>query len=315
MIRLKTNIVVNIFVLIYASIIFLGLKKLIVWDQIIDLWIIDTNPQDGIFIGAHGLRYLIMYPILISSKLLEIDKDYFFSYISIIVFYYVLHTINITAKNYDKNYNIFSAIILNIIFLLAFWFINGRGIFMLLGYAMVVSFIVKSNLNLQNTFKLLIGLFFCGISTGVFASACLQVLFMSPRFIDLKKIEQKYIIPIILFLIFFSQFFLYFFIVGIKKNIDYYGGGFDGFINMFSHGYGSTFFSNDKYVLIASFLIVFLILITMIMIIIRYNHRITDMEALLLINIALGVFGNTTAAMAWIPLSILLTIYLKFSFK
>ena len=90
MIRLKTNIVVNIFVLIYASIIFLGLKKLIVWDQIIDLWIIDTNPQDGIFIGAHGLRYLIMYPILISSKLLEIDKDYFFSYISIIVFYYVL---------------------------------------------------------------------------------------------------------------------------------------------------------------------------------------------------------------------------------
>ena len=70
---------------------------------------------------------------------------------------------------------------------------------------------------------------------------------------------------------------------------------------MFSHGYGSTFFSNDKYVFIASFLIVFLILITMIMIIIRYNHRITDMEALLLINIALGVFGNTTATMAWIP--------------
>ena len=84
---------------------------------------------------------------------------------------------------------------------------------MLLGYAMVVSFIVKSNLNLQNTFKLLIGLFFCGISTGVFASACLQVLFMSPRFIDLKKIEQKYIIPIILFLIFFFHSFFYIFLL------------------------------------------------------------------------------------------------------
>ena len=112
------------FVIILISVplilaVFLEYKIFMIWPQITYLWQGNINPfLEFSDIGAHALRYTVIYPVLLLSEMISVHYDLVFSYFVIGVYFFtcvfVLKTIKIYSNSQnDFNYSVvFVAIII-----------------------------------------------------------------------------------------------------------------------------------------------------------------------------------------------------------
>jgi len=295
--------------------VFLEYKIFMIWPQITYLWQGNINPfLEFSDIGPHALRYTVIYPVLLLSELLGVHYDIVFSYFVIIVYFCTCVFVSKTIKLYSFNESSFnySVVFVALIIEALMFLMNGRMTVSLLGYSIVIFYICKMHVhgqvNIQSLIALILGFTLCGVSSGAIISALsLYLYYMITSTYNLlstgrfKSYLKNLVIISLTFYIFIEIL-----ISMIDKNLNFYGGGFGGFLEMLNHGYGVILYSLNglQILLIAVSIFVFGLVYMMY----YYTGRLSLLASMLIISICCGAFGYSTLAMAVIPAILLITL-------
>ena len=276
------------------------------WPQVTELRGSSINYID-ILSQAHFLRYLLVLPIFKISDLLSADADFVFK----IVCFFNLILITINCSNILKFYRTKNQILVNILFSFFFIFLsafmNGRIIFSFLGFSYFLLAIHQWELykisNLVLLFKILIGLFLSSVSTGTFLSTTIVLC----AWLVLYQGKPKGFLSLYIFitLLLISPILTLY----LLKNVNYYGGGFSGFINMLDHGIGVIFLSVTLDILILMLMIIFMLGVIFLPIYLKSGKY----KLLILVTISTlfaGLFGFSTLTLSIVPMTVLILLFL-----
>ena len=191
---------------------------------------------------------------------------------------------------------------------------NGRGAVAFFGYALVLNAVLQIHYNRRLSLwvivKVIAGIFLCSVSSGTFMSGILALAvafwFELARLAKLSMSLRASRLGLILtFMALALLYFVWDFLAaGVLKNIDYYGGGAEGIVEMLNHGAGSViypFVRDLELWMITAILLVVAVLVSQALMTLPLGF----MLHLILSAIAIGVFGYTTLALAFIPMMIL----------
>jgi len=307
----KTSLLSLVLTLPLVIVVLLDLKSFYIWSQILDPWSRMETPAALIAaLNPHALRYTLVYPILILSELSGIDYNIIFSGTVIFLLYQTGRYIFKTAVIIDSRFSSskFVIIIIYVILTALFLLMNGRISFAFMGYTLLlyssVQVVYTDSFKLSGLPLMILGVVMCSVSSGVIVSAIatLAATFILELITILKKRKLKWSILYFFFVFLFVFFSIYdFVLIGISKNLLFYGGGYSGFLAMFDHGFGRVLIPLlslfNVYSLISTIVIVFVILILAI-------SKMPDPFLLgtILITITGGAFGMSTLSISIIPL-------------
>ncbi|MCG9650478.1 hypothetical protein L1D24_18165 [Vibrio brasiliensis] len=295
---------------IMLIVVIFGIKSFHLWEQVVILWK-DDFPISNVLSHPHGPRYLLVYPIFVVSSLLSISYNFLFSLLTAFITASMIY-LNVKAIGHflKRNLNIHEALIIGTIFISITMFMNGRIIFSLLGSSLFL-YLISNN---PSTAKTLILTFasvaLCSVSSGTIMILTFWALVY--MLIFKKKSIIEHLIVLFSFMSFFFLFGPYFIRIT-NKNINYYGSGLEGVLNMLSHGAGKIFFIDKFYLALVTALLISLVVITFI-IIALLNKFIVKKELVLLftllfIGLSGGLFGFSTLAVS-LPLVVILAFVL-----
>jgi|GEM_PF-4046651 len=278
------------------------------------LSLLGSNPIELILNGHQwGPRYLIAFPAVYMHELLGFSLNYSYSiYCTFILACIVVLFVKAGLLLQNKYVNAPIVFFLISIFstLILAYFMNGRlipayfGITIIL-YKQFKIYNSNKNFTISDYIIMFIGFMLSTTSSGTMMVSLLQISLVS-FILTLNK--EKYIVPIIKFIIVNGA--IYMALLGpyimkmINKNLNFYGGGFTGLINMLSHGLG-------KILLVSPMLVWLLILcipfIFIFCVFVQLGLNIELRMIILTITICLlcGMFGISTATMI-IPIFIYL---------
>ena len=275
------------------------------WSQV--TYLRGNIPNLGnLLIEAHLLRYMLVYPIFVLSDQTGINADKLFSAICFVMLFFTVRCCTKMANYCFHKGELYFIIFFALLFLLISAFMNGRIIFAFLGFSYLLLAVQNwEKMNLSNfglLSRIFPALFLCSVSSGTFLSCFNGLILWSFVFINRTKRSIFYYILILLF-VFSPILKLY-----LLKNINFFGGGFVGFVNMLSHGVGKIF------LVIGFDSLIFLILIfanlTIIGISLLYYDRYHRLYFIFLgSSIASGFFGYSTLSLAIVPASIIMASY------
>jgi len=274
------------------------------WNQVIELRGINIQFID-ILTQAHFLRYLLVYPAFFLSDFTSIDANVFFQIICFInIFLATLNCISI-YKFYEKNNEFIAVFFFTFLFIFMSGFMNGRITFSFLGFSYLILAIHKwerqKNSNFLFIIKTLISLFLCSVSTGTFLS-CIILLVAWMLFYSNRKKGILNFYFILLFVIISPVIYLYLF-----KNINFYGGGLEGFINMLQHGMGFIFYIVEFNILILMLLNVIILILLLLPLYFSYNkYRLLFL--MIATSLFAGLFGFSTLTLSIIPFSVFILL-------
>lgn len=268
----------------------------------------DLNPLTH----PHFLRYLLVLPLFKLSDFINVDVDYIYSFFCVFLLYFISnnsakiaeYSVYFKKKSYVTN-------ILALLFILTLSsFMNGRILFAMAGFSFIVCNTLKWDLGGSSFFKLFLydffGLFLCTVSTGTFLVAVIFILGWLLLSGKRKKNLTVYMTYLTSFIAISPLLVLF-----ILKNLNFYGGGIIGFVNMLSHGAG-VIFSLVEGVLLMQIGLILTLCATFSLWILK---TIGSLRLVLLgfyAAIAGGAFGFSTLAVgAPIFCSFLLIIFLK----
>ena len=298
-----------------------GFKQYQIWPQITYLYERNASPiEQFLILSPHSFRYIALYPLLYLSDMTNISYDYLFSFMSIIIGYLTVKNIIQSSRiicrdNLKRDYISTSLVSIFIVIILAG--INGRGCMTLFGYSLLVRALLESELKSHNIlsffFKIMTSFIFICVSSGTLMIgmvtaliyAMYKVTYIAKRmFLDLmlpKKIHQ--VVSIFAVFLFFSLIA----VVGLIKNLEFYGGGYTAIFEMLGHGFGVIFITLVNYYGTTLFIIMAVTLIITILIFLKTSNF-PQIIGLIIICLGLGAFGYSTAAMVIIPSLILLAV-------
>lgn len=296
MVFTKTNKTFKLLFILYAIVVFWGLKQYSIWNQITDVFNENTNVDSIMLLNsfnAHTLRLLLMLPIIKIANSLRIDSDFLFS---IVVFLNILGTsknlIYIEAKIDNKKPNYF---FISLFMILISLVMNGRTSFSFLGISIILKIITEFTIKSISLFKLLIyliiGLILCSVSSGSFSVALLSVvIFLSSLFFK-KTVPFKNKLILFILIIIISIPVVALMVIFVNKNLEFYD---NSYINMLNHGAGMIF--NNSIILLT--LLIFAPLFFLIFISISRFYM-KDIKVYLfmpfiLSGILIGLFGFTS---------------------
>lgn len=225
-----------------------GYWQFSLWGQVNDIyvqgWSVPSLFQNW---HPHALRYLIVYPIYFFADLWGIAPNMLFSWIGMIMVIAIPVFLFYAVRIYGMSLcfaQIFCGIAGAIYFVLAM-FMNGRMIFAHLGVAILLFAIIASmqivnrRMILLSALLIVIGALFCSVSTGVFAVAysLLGVSLLYELFLIVKKQGQWLkVLLMMATLLMMTPWML----MGVNKNISFFGGGVEGSVEMLAHGSGQV---------------------------------------------------------------------------
>ncbi|WP_067587603.1 hypothetical protein [Endozoicomonas ascidiicola] len=251
--------------------------------------------------NPHALRFYLVLPVFEISKLINVDYNYLFTILAPVLIYIAASCINkvvyyIAALTTKKQRLMSFSLIFSILCLVSF-FMNGRIIFAILAASILlyISFFWK-NLALSSiVFLFFLGLFFSSVSSGTLIVYLIS--FALTLFYYLLRIDVKMRVIILLSFVLFYVCIYPLLSMMFFKNVDFYGGGLTGFIQMLDHGFGAILV-NDYGVVVKIYfsLIVLMSCFFIIAIFIIYKWLRLFM---MLIFVALtgGLFGYSTMMM------------------
>lgn len=293
-----------------------GIKTFEVWGQITYIWGGRVSPVVLILEGSpHALRYTLMYPILVFSEFFNFDHDVVFSYL-------VLASMFITIRNIFASAEIIlGRQLIGVVGVVAvvipietlFFLMNGRGTMSFLGYSIcfrvLMYLIYHRELNIAKMLLLFMGIVMCSVSSGVLASCYVSILIgvgVTVRGMFKQGVTKGNLKSVLGLLLLLGVFFI-FFLIGIQKNLNFYGGGLQGFKGLLSHGAGYVLIGFVD-VPILTLLAVFGGMIIFAMLIARLRHP--ELALFICVTIACGAFGYSTLAIAAIPILTWLSLWI-----
>tara|TARA_Y100000385_G_C13073506_1_gene630233 strand:- start:1037 stop:1936 length:900 start_codon:yes stop_codon:yes gene_type:complete len=276
------------------------------WSQVIELRGTQMYFTD-ILTQAHFLRFFLVYPIFYFSDILNIDAEFLFKITCFINLSLITLNCIFTLKFYEKNNLLFITLFFCSLFICISAFMNGRIIFSFLGFSYFVLSLHKWEFYKINDtsllLKIFISLFLCSVSTGTFlANVIVLFSWMFFYFGRKKGMINIYLLSLLISLS--PIIYLYLF-----KNINYYGGGFTGFLNMLDHGLGFIFYLVDLDVLLL--LVLNILIAGFLTVFFYFRAKKFQLLSLIILNTTFaGFFGFSTLTLALIPLSIFLLAFL-----
>ena len=297
-------------VAIVFLIVFFGQKEFFLWSQVTYLWEIQANPFEMQPV-AHLGRYLLTYPIFVAAEVFDIVPDKLFSY-TLVAIYFLNVRLLLTNLDQVHTFSKKSAFIVPLAaptILLCFYLLaNGRGPLALMGFSLIMSYVLKQDglrANLVGgTISLCVGFLLCSVSTGVFTSSFLIVITsvffrLGKNFLAQRVISWDSFQPLVtsIVLIFLSKYLW----ISVEKNLLFYGGGFQALLRMFDHGVGSHIVSAVIFLPGEFFLSILVIgyFVVLMLWILMFRSAVGLYPALASIS---GIYGYTTLIMALVPL-------------
>ncbi len=293
----------------------LGFKSFFIWSQILDPWSRGETPSNLIAeLNPHALRYALVYPILILSDISGIDHDVIFSGIVVVFLYqtgkYIFKTVVIVNSTLAGS--TFAIIVIYSVITTLFLLMNGRVSFAFLGYAMllysVVQIIYSGAFRLSGLPLALLATLMCSVSSGILVSALatLTIAFIIEikTTVSTRKINWPKLYFFVVFIAVTASFYG-FTMIGIRKNLLFFGGGYQGFIAMLKHGFGQTFIPLLSIFNIYSLAATAIAAIT-IGVYILQKMEASFLLATILITVTGGAFGMSTLSISIIPILVYL---------
>jgi hypothetical protein len=278
--------------LIYFIILIMIVSKLKViepWDQVELLWRSEVNPV--LILGhPHMPRYLLVYPgFLLEGALPGLGFSLYMA--SFFIANFVLfRMISLRLSGRSPYWYLYC------IFFAAHIAMNGRGAIAWCGWLICLWVCMRLSSKLVKLSGVLVWIaiscLFATVSTGVFVIVvCTYVYYIGSHVCRNLKSSGSSLLIYLFILIIFGTLIVDFFVLSISKNIDFYGGGIEGFFNMFDHGLGVVF---TQLSLIGVFLLyVSSCLMLMFAYLVAMGKKFTDMEVIVLVPIFGGIFGYT----------------------
>lgn len=273
----------------------------------------------------HAIRLLIAYPGYLISNFTSIELNIAYSYYILMIFCIlyinIFETCSYTIRYYGfYSYIIIQYIIFFVLIVLSF-LMNGRIIFAFLGFSMIIKLVLKNNflkLSIIDYIEIIIGIILTTVSSGtmsvvtIFIILVIAFIYKNKIMTNLKRNKIYKImlcicmIPIIILALRYLKFML-------VRNINYYGGGLKGLINMMNHGIGRYF--NNSILGMSLFLVIVLFGVITAYFFVRFklqkNEKVYIILFLAVISCMVGfVFGYSAGSLVLIPLIIISLIFL-----
>lgn len=288
--------------------ILIGFHEFELWGQVVYLWDVKF-PIHNVLLHPHGLRYFLVYPIFILSNYLSVSYDFIFSLVACLcmsLFYYliIINAVKLGCRSKPK----FLIVLIMVLFVSLN--MNGRLVFALLGASIFLFMAFHKTSPMKFYLLSIISFMLSSVSSGTISVFIIWYLYYWLFFREKSSIEFMFGWLFILLSIYAIFDFVKLFVL---KNINFFGGGFEGVINMLSHGFGKVFLI-DETLAILIFMNLILILITVfIMFYFFWKGCWPSKPALMTIGLFvsgafMGLFGISTALYSF-PL-ILLTFLL-----
>lgn len=281
---------------------FIGLKRFEPWDQVLDLWEGNVSPLLLAVTGhPHFFRYLTAYPGFLWE---ESYPDFGFSlYISLFLAFNVVlwRGLSLLATGRPPTLLAWCG------FFATHFFMNGRGVIAWTSWLLCLSLCLRLTRGpVRGLRPLLIVALSCwlaAVSTGVFivvvASSVLFYLQYRQR-TRMKPLRKAILVAVAAPVVFYVAQYL---LLAIQKNIDFFGGGFEGVYHMLAHGLGRVLFGNELLAVVLVAAAAFSLLFLVILVRMR-NRPFTPVEKLIGIACGGGLFGLTVLTLA-VPLVLL----------
>lgn len=287
-----------------------------------------SNEDVFYWLGAghlHAIRLLIVYPGVVLSKWLGVELDLgvtiYSASLLILILYFMLRIMYI-----NKLQNRMNAFVSGLLIVALSYFMNGRLIFVFFGVSLLVFCELKLREGIISVFMLqvvtVISVVFSMVSSGTMLITFAYAVMIIPyRWKKLRKTSEKRLFITILLIsaIPIISIFLPYLIKMIEKNIIFYGGGFQGAINLIQHGLGKIINTNNKLLVFSLFVIGAIVVAANIYLFnykfVRRDHP--DLPLFLLVNLSAygSIFGLSTGLTALIPLMVLIIEKLSKSFR
>lgn len=229
----------------FVGIIALHIKEYTVWDQIIEL----ARTRVSI-LHPHAARFAVMFPVMYVALITKLQPDIVFSYTIVIVMtalsFLIARILSITVcGNLASVRRLFPVVYLPIIGLAMV--MNGRIAWAMLGIMLIISGQVALESGYSRSkwayfLTQMVGTFFASVSSGSIMIAFLSVvtynlvgpmlLWPKVRKTDFVRLwvgsaASLVVVPFVL--------------IGLKKNIDFYGGDDAALTHILKHGFGRFF--------------------------------------------------------------------------
>lgn len=238
------RLVAGFVVVAYVAAVATGFVGFAVWSQILDhpkqaLWEIRWTRD------AHALRYALMLPTLTAAEWLRMDVHRVFSYevaALILLTARLLNRARTLATGDERRWSMERAGI-TIFFVLLSLSMNGRLSFALCGMALLLCAQVsrlKGRLsNLRFCLWIAVAQLFTAVSSGTF-SVALAALLVWAFFLVVSRLPAVRLRDLLATMAVLAGGVALVPVVRLymAKNVGFYGGGWDGFVNMLNHGPG-----------------------------------------------------------------------------
>ncbi len=317
----KVNYIETVYCLligcIFAGLIALRLIEFPMFPQAAVLYASNEDVFYWIKIGhVHAIRLLIVYPGALLSKLLGIELNLgvtiYSASLLILIMYFMMRMMNI-----NKLENRISAIMSGFLVLALSYFMNGRLIFVFFGISLLALYELKFREDKVSIFMMqmvtIISIIFTMVSSGtMFVAFVYAVMIIPYRWKKLGTFNKKRLFIVILLVsaIPIIAIFVPYLIKMTERNIIFYGGGFQGIINMVNHGLGRIVNTNNTLLVLSLFISGAIVVVTNVYLfkrkIIRRDHP--NLPLFLLVNLSAygSIFGLSTGLTAMIPLLVLM---------
>lgn len=276
----------------------------------------------------HSIRLLIVYPSYLFSIYFGLPLDVSFGYYCSITFALMAVFLVRISVEIKKSGNIAAiAMITAAVIVMLASYMNGRGCFGLLGYSMILYAAVIQNKNEKETdwIQILVcyltGAVLSTVSSGMLIVCTLFIVFQIILFIiNNKGVNLNFIGFLGISIMLFPAILIgtRYIIRMIIKNIDYFGGGIAGCVNMLQHGVGQVL-EHPSVFLLAALLMLALVIFAwnIIFLTFAYKKYHNHFQVVVAGNIAFyGMFfGLTTGTLIIIPLLIEISFALNYYFQ
>lgn len=330
-IRSRHNIIKNIkyfiiiFLIMYLVIMIFNIKydlfpqaKHLLGASLIQL-IIDSHP--------HSFRYLVAYPAIIVHEVLNIDLTISYTMYCLILLsimnLYINRIINILKGQFEASYSYRNIIISTILTTIIMLMMNGRLIPAYTGIVLIIYSLIKLHINrsikIKDYMYISMGFLLSTVSSGVMMVSFFQIVLGICVYVAKHK---KYLSVFGLITISYpiiNKCISYVYYMSVR-NINYFGGGIDGFFNMLVHGLGKYIYMipNLSFYKLMSITIIMIVGIVSIIFIytkiiqdLRQNYYRIYLYMSIPIGITCGLFGISTATMIIPSIIIIVNLWIE----
>jgi hypothetical protein len=289
-----------LWVLLFAlSVSAIGLKQFEAWDQVQMLW--DANVGPLLLVGhPHFFRFMAAYPGFILEE--------FYPGIGFSLYISLYFAINLTLWRQVALLCLKRppTLLASLLFVGVHFFMNGRGVIAWSAWLIAAWLCLQLCQGRAPGWRhLMLSLLACwlsAVSTGVFV---VIVVAMGYFYIGYLKRSvwrpSRVVLAILLGAPVLFEIFDYF-MVAVTKNVDFYGGGLTGAVNMLHHGLGAIFFGSE--LILLGLLFGVGVVASALLAVVLSGIRFSPLVILAIMPLLGGMFGFTVLTLA-IPLILL----------